>query len=135
MDIPPYKIHNVLKLYTKRLIQDRQAPHPVPERYCRISDSEDAAGPDRQKAFIRRISENLICRARALRSEKTQVREKIAPWQTLPKEAGTILRKGAFVYYAIEKGIDIVKHTLAPGGSSASEDSSFSEKKKIALKD
>ncbi|MFW5635514.1 MAG: DVU0524 family FlgM-associated protein [Thermodesulfobacteriota bacterium] len=107
MDIPPYKIHNVLKIYTRRLIERK--------RVQKEKDHETAPNPPasegKRQAVIDRISEQILQKTERWTSRPSNIKESSAHWST---ERSSPSPTGEFTYFVVGPDQQKIRHRLRP---------------------
>lgn len=103
MDIPPYKIHHVLKIYTRRLIERKEA------RMAVSSGPAPSASGEKRQAVIDRISEQIIHTAERWTSKSFRIKESTESWE---KEQTDGSPKKDFTFYVLGPDERKQTHTL-----------------------
>lgn len=107
MDIPPYKIHNVLKIYTRRLIERKRAQ--------KKKDPGTAPNPPasegKRQAVIDRISEQILQKTERWTSRASRIKESPAPWTT---ERSSPNPRDEFTYFVVGPDQQKIRHRLRP---------------------
>lgn len=106
MDIPSHKIHNVLRVFTRRLMRFKKA---VPEKP--VSDYQSDLADEKRDAVIDRISERIISEARNMAVTPDRVRESAPTWR-LNTSRRIDLRRGDFKY-TVQRGNEQRTQTLS----------------------
>lgn len=77
MDIPSHKIHNVLRVFTRRLTRFKQE---APEKS--ISEFRNDLAEEKRTAVINQISGRIISETMKMASRPGEIRERTATWRT-----------------------------------------------------
>jgi len=107
MDIPPYKIHNVLKIYTRRLIERKEVQKEKEHR----EDPKPPASEEKRRALIDRISEQILQKTERWTSGASKIKEPAASWSP---ERPSPNPKGEFTYFVLGPNQQKIRHRLTP---------------------
>jgi hypothetical protein len=107
MDIPPYKIHNVLKIYTRRLIERKEVQKEKEHR----KDPEPPASEEKRRAVIDRISEQILQKTERWTAKASKIKDSPAPWSP---ERSSPNPKGEFTYFVLGPDQRKIRHRLTP---------------------
>lgn len=107
MDIPPYKIHNVLKIYSRRLIERKRAQTEKENRTA----PNPGASEEKRRALIDRISEQILQKTERWTSGASKLKEPAASWTPNRSSQNS---KGEFTYFVLGPDQQKIRHRLTP---------------------